>query len=163
MEKHDEAGYEYFDPTPIELPLGFKRPEPLADMLKRLVHNELSADAAAKGKETFEEADDFEVEEDPDPLSYYQVRDMEQEELREERRRGKEAQRVRDKARKVSEANRLSGKDVPAVGSQDAGSGKDVGGTRFGRRSSDQARNKDGGHGEGGRSERGSDKGSFSD
>lgn len=61
-----DPALEYPDPTPCAMPLGCERPEPLADMIRRLVRNEWSAQAAEAGEETFDEANDFEVDEDPD-------------------------------------------------------------------------------------------------
>lgn len=47
------------------IPLGHKRPETLAEQVARLVrHSEFSRMVAAQGMETFEEADDFDVDDD---------------------------------------------------------------------------------------------------
>lgn len=63
--KFDDKGRELPDPTPIEVPAGFKRPETLAEQIRRLVRHEQFA--AAMGRphaETFDEANDFEVDDD---------------------------------------------------------------------------------------------------
>lgn len=57
-------GHETLDPRPVEIPAGFKRPDTLAEQVQRLVRNEFSEMASAQGFETFEEADDFDVEDD---------------------------------------------------------------------------------------------------
>lgn len=61
-----DPALEYPDPTPCALPIGAEHPEPIGDMIRRLVRNEISREAAEAGDETFEEANDFEVDEDPD-------------------------------------------------------------------------------------------------
>lgn len=70
---------EYPDPTPVEMPLGFKRPPTLQEEIQRIIRVQMSQQARAEGFETFEEADDFAVDEDPDPLSAYEVMEMEAE------------------------------------------------------------------------------------
>lgn len=62
--KFDALGRELPDPTPVELPFGAQRPESLQDMIRRLVRTDVSRAAEQAGAETFEEANDFEVEED---------------------------------------------------------------------------------------------------
>lgn len=65
--KHlDERGWEVPDPTPVALPAGFKRPETLAEQVQRLVRTSISREAELSGQETFEEAEDFEVDDDAD-------------------------------------------------------------------------------------------------
>jgi hypothetical protein len=73
MAKYDKQGREIPDPNPIELPGGFNRPPTLQEQIKRFIRAELSRQAADDGDETFEEADDFDVDEDPDPLSGYEI------------------------------------------------------------------------------------------
>lgn len=60
----NERGHEVPDDTPVAMPVGFRKPESLQDQIRRLVRNELSARAMDQGLETFEEADDFDVEDD---------------------------------------------------------------------------------------------------
>ena len=52
------------DPTPVEIPPQGKRPLPLKDEIQRMVQTAVSQVAAANGQETFEEADDFEEDEE---------------------------------------------------------------------------------------------------
>lgn len=71
--KHNDKGEEIMDQTPITLPIDFKRPEPLGDMIRRLVRKQISDIAVAKGQESFDDADDFNIPDDPiDPLSPYE-------------------------------------------------------------------------------------------
>lgn len=62
--KYDDEGRELPDPTPMAIPAGMKRPESLVDTMRRLIRNEFSKDVGAIGYETFEDANDFDVEED---------------------------------------------------------------------------------------------------
>lgn len=61
------------DPTPMAIPAGFKRPPTLAEQVQRLVRGALSQAAAEKGLETFEEANDFDIPDDPvDPSTPFE-------------------------------------------------------------------------------------------
>lgn len=72
--KFNERGHEILDPTPVEMPMQWKRPPTLQEQIKAFVRRELSEQAAAAGAETFEEADDFDIEDDPlDPLSEWEL------------------------------------------------------------------------------------------
>lgn len=57
------------------LPVGFSRPPTLAEQVARLVRSQQMADfAAAQGLESFEEADDFDIPDDPvDPTTPYEA------------------------------------------------------------------------------------------
>lgn len=62
LSAYNERGEEIPDPTPIEVPLGFKAPIPLSEEIRRMVQNEaIQAELNAAGLETFEEADDFNI------------------------------------------------------------------------------------------------------
>lgn len=66
-------GYEIPDATPMEPPLGFVRQPSLAERIREMVRSEhLRQAAEAAGVETFEEADDFEVSDDLEPMSGYE-------------------------------------------------------------------------------------------
>lgn len=69
----DADGNEVLDRTPIAIPAGFKRPESLQEQIQRCVRHSLSEMSAAAGGETFEEADDFEVDDEVDPASPYET------------------------------------------------------------------------------------------
>lgn len=61
-------GEEIPDPRPVALPVGFKRPQSLQERMKYLLRSEeLQRAQERAGIETFDEADDFEVDEQ-DPL-----------------------------------------------------------------------------------------------
>lgn len=80
MAKYDEQGREILDPTPVAMPVGFKRPPTLDERIRAFVRTELSRQAAEEGNETFEEADDFYVEEEEEsPLSRYELTPMQEE------------------------------------------------------------------------------------
>lgn len=76
--KHDEKGREIMDTTPVEVPLEFQRPLTMQEEIRRMVRQELSRAAEASGFETFEESDDFDVEDDDDLLfmSPYEIKEM---------------------------------------------------------------------------------------
>jgi len=73
MAQFDEYGREIPDTRPVAVPHGWERPLSLTDQIRRMVRGELSRQAAEDGDETFEEADDFDVDEDPEPFSAYEV------------------------------------------------------------------------------------------
>lgn len=72
---------EKLDPTPVEAPFGYDHPPTLQDQIKMLVKNEMSIAAEQEGYETWEEADDFEMDDYPDGeapefLSKYEFDEM---------------------------------------------------------------------------------------
>lgn len=74
-EKRD-PGMEYLDTTPVEVPLRFRNNPGEVDRIRRLVRDVMSEVAAEGGAETFEEANDFEVEDDDGlPYSPHEVAD----------------------------------------------------------------------------------------
>lgn len=70
----DSRGHEVPDPTPVSLPAGFKEPESLEVMIRRLIRSEEWAAAVnQEGFETFEESEDFDIDDDMwDPQSPYE-------------------------------------------------------------------------------------------
>lgn len=66
-------GQEVLDPTPVAIPVKRKHYSQ-ADRLRDLIRSEaLARDLAKAGVETFDEADDFEIEDDPvDPQTPYE-------------------------------------------------------------------------------------------
>lgn len=74
--KFDELGRELPDPTPVEVPLGFQRPESLTDMVRRMIRGQLSVAAAEEGHETFDEANDFDVPEEDAELHGTEFEEM---------------------------------------------------------------------------------------
>lgn len=67
MEKHHKDGKEYLDDTPVSIPSGLRRPPSIHEMIRRYVRSEQFAEKMrAEGKETEEEANDFELEDEED-------------------------------------------------------------------------------------------------
>lgn len=82
------------DKTPVALPLGYSHPEPLQSLIARLVRFE-SDRAGQNGMETFEEADDFDIDGDEGEMqSQYQMSPMQEEYINEK----PEAKRKADSA-----------------------------------------------------------------
>lgn len=77
--KYDEFGRELPDPTPVEMPLNFKRPVPMAELIRRTIRTELSRRAEQAGFESFDESDDFDVDDDVEPVSPYEMTVMQEE------------------------------------------------------------------------------------
>ncbi|AZL82923.1 hypothetical protein [Apis mellifera associated microvirus 45] len=71
IRKQDDEGREIVDPTPMGLPAGFKRPETLAEQVRRLVRTEKLVDD--DDVESWEEANDFDVDDDFDPASPFET------------------------------------------------------------------------------------------
>lgn len=69
----DKNGHEVPDPTPLRVPGGFKRPETLQEQVARLVRGSISREAEAAGFETFEESEDFEVDDEFDPRTPFET------------------------------------------------------------------------------------------
>lgn len=61
----DEQGLEKLDPTPMEIPLNMRRPETSDERIRRIITHSLSVRAQEMGHESFEEADDFDIPDDP--------------------------------------------------------------------------------------------------
>lgn len=70
--------YEFPDDIPVAIPVRLNRPPSLQEQVRNLVRGEMSRLAAEEGNETFEEADDFDVGDDYDPESPYEL-DFDQE------------------------------------------------------------------------------------
>lgn len=68
------AKYETPDPQPLALPAGFKEPESLEQQIRRLIRSEEWAEQMNNaGNETFEESEDFDIDDDSfDPGSPYE-------------------------------------------------------------------------------------------
>ena len=62
------SGYETLDPNPVEVPAGFRKPESLAETIQRLIRTDVSQIADKEGFDTFDEADDFEIEDGEEGL-----------------------------------------------------------------------------------------------
>lgn len=66
-------GTEKMDPVPVAPPLGYKREPSMFDHMRSLIRSEMLRQALAEDWETPEEADDFEVGDDYDPRSGFEV------------------------------------------------------------------------------------------
>lgn len=63
---HTDKGEEVPDPRPMAMPLDWEAPVPIAEEIRRLVAGEAARLVAqADGVETFEEAEDFDIPDDP--------------------------------------------------------------------------------------------------
>lgn len=71
--RFDDKGREIPDPVPVAVPHSWERPLSLHDQIKRFIRVEMSQAADLAGEESFEDAEDFDVDEDPDPLSAYEI------------------------------------------------------------------------------------------
>lgn len=70
---HDEAGREIPDPTPVAPAIGHKSGPTLREQMRAMIA-ELNAEAAAAGFETLDEADDFDIPDDPEaPVTDYEL------------------------------------------------------------------------------------------
>lgn len=72
--RYQGSSKEHLDPTPIAPPVGYRKSPSLREQIREMVRSErLAQELAASGYETFEEADDFDVDDDEDPNSPYEV------------------------------------------------------------------------------------------
>lgn len=70
----DEFGREIPDPTPIEVPLKFQRPPTLQEQIRQMIRSESLRATLSEEAESFEEADDFDIDdEEDDILSPYEI------------------------------------------------------------------------------------------
>lgn len=69
-----DGRFEVPDSVPMEPPVGYRAPPNLTEMIRTMVRNEMfMKEVASAGYETFEESDDFDIEDDPlDPLTPYE-------------------------------------------------------------------------------------------
>lgn len=64
LSKLNDKGEEICDPRPMEMPIGFKRPMPLADEIRMMLQKSIQQELEEAGVESFEDADDFELEDE---------------------------------------------------------------------------------------------------
>lgn len=67
----DKDGIEHPDPRPIEVPTRLKMPQRQVDRVREIIRQEFSRRAMEDGKESFEEADDFDIPGE-EPFSPYE-------------------------------------------------------------------------------------------
>lgn len=66
-------GQEIPDPVPVAPPLGYVKQPSMVEHIRQMIRSEkLRLEAEQAGMESFEEADDFEVEDDPEAFSPYE-------------------------------------------------------------------------------------------
>ena len=113
---------EYNDGIPIEMPV--TAPETLQDTIARLVRNHMEyQEEIPEGTETFEEANDLDIDEDADPVSQYELTEM-QEELPVE---AYQIEAEREPNEHTNDDGSV-GRDGRAGGGDDAGTQSDPGG-----------------------------------
>lgn len=69
----NKDGTEKPDPESLTAPVGLRKPETIQEQIRRMVRTEASLYASEQGQETFEEADDFDIGDDYDPTSPYEM------------------------------------------------------------------------------------------
>ena len=70
----NESGDEIIDPKPMALPVNFKKPPTLAEQIRQMVRDErIQQGINQAGYETMDEADDFDIGDDYDPSSPYEM------------------------------------------------------------------------------------------
>lgn len=73
----DENGHELLNPKPIAIAADLQRPLTMDERIQRAIGQAVSRQAQMQGRETFEEANDFDIDdENPMPISGYEVVDM---------------------------------------------------------------------------------------
>lgn len=74
---YDQFGREIPDPRPVEVPTHLKVGPSLNERIQQMIRSELSNRARMAGAESFEDADDFDVDdEDGELVSPYEVKDL---------------------------------------------------------------------------------------
>lgn len=69
---------EYPDPTPVEVPVAFVAPPSIQEMIATYVRSEMLL-AGQVDHESWDEANDFDVDEDPEMRSSYEMHEMQEE------------------------------------------------------------------------------------
>lgn len=69
------------DPTPVTVGIPLERPLTLQEEMKRFIREEISQAAEVAQAGSWEDEDDFDVDEDPSPISAYELDEMQEEEL----------------------------------------------------------------------------------
>lgn len=65
----DEHGNFVVDSTPMAPPIGYKKQPSMVEMVREMIRSErLKAEAEAAGHESFEDSEDFDIEDDPELL-----------------------------------------------------------------------------------------------
>lgn len=73
-ELHFDYSAEFPDGTPVEVPLRFSRPPTLEERMKMFIRSQRMQEVAqAAGMESFQEADDFEIDDPDEALTPYEL------------------------------------------------------------------------------------------
>lgn len=65
----DDLGREIPDPRPMQPPIGYKKQPSMFELIREATAREVALYAAGREPETFEESDDFDIDDDIDPSS----------------------------------------------------------------------------------------------
>lgn len=65
----DDLGREIPDPRPMQPPIGYKKQPSMFELIREATAREVALYAANRSPETFDEADDFDIDDDVDPHS----------------------------------------------------------------------------------------------
>lgn len=122
----NERGHEVLDSQPMAIPAHFRRPESLADQIRRMVVA-VHADVSRHGEvDSFEDADDFDIPDDPvDPLTPYEQDFQVSEEMANNRAKVKELREELEGFVKVASRRKKPVQEPLPMG---AGPGPDRGG-----------------------------------
>lgn len=70
----DESGREVGDPTPVAPPANLRRGMTMSEQIQQMIRREVSNRAEEQGYESFEESEDFDIDDDPvDPHTPYEA------------------------------------------------------------------------------------------
>lgn len=129
MAEYNDRGEEIPDPTPVEVPLNLRRPLSLQDEMRRFIRTELSQQASAKGDESFEEADDFEVDDEEEFITQYELTEMQEESRMPVDRDSRDLDRRKEDVGKAQQGREGDGARVDSQrpSGDEAVAGKDVG------------------------------------
>jgi hypothetical protein len=72
MAELNEQGFEILDDTPVAVPVRLTQPT-MYEYVRKMIREQMSREAELHGQETFAESDDFEVGDDYDPRSPYEI------------------------------------------------------------------------------------------
>lgn len=71
--RHDQDGRERLNPEPSHIPVKVRRTDALTEQMRRVIREEMSRAAELQGMETFEESNDFQVDDEYDPTSPHEI------------------------------------------------------------------------------------------
>lgn len=99
----NKAGKELPDPRPMEVPAHMRLPEDIHTRMRRMIREDMSAYAESQGAESFDDANDFEVE-DEEPESRATHHELHEEVVNETRR-------VREEQTKAANSRRADAEE----------------------------------------------------